>query len=99
MRHPSILCGTPERFNFKFSPHSEYKPPRLIIAPSPCVVQTLAMTAGRGWRPPSLIDKAILLVKGFDPKKQTVDSYADEATQTGESHGDAIFLKQVRPLS
>ncbi|CAM9428541.1 unnamed protein product, partial [Ectocarpus fasciculatus] len=53
------------------------------------------MTAGRGLRPPSLTDKAILLVKGFDPKKQTVDSYADEATQTGESHGDAIFLKQV----
>lgn len=53
------------------------------------------MTAGRGLRPPSLIDKAISLVKGFDPKKQTVDSYADEVTQTGESHGDAIFLKQV----
>ena len=53
------------------------------------------MTAGRGVRPRSLIDKAISLVKGFDPKKQTVDSYADEATQTGESHADAIFLKQV----
>lgn len=53
------------------------------------------MTAGRSVKPPSLIDKAISLVKGFDPKKQTGDSYADEATQTGDSHADVVFLKQV----
>lgn len=54
------------------------------------------MTAGRVVKPPSLIDKAIVLVKGFDPKKQTGDSYADEATQTIDSHADKVFLKQVR---
>lgn len=53
------------------------------------------MTAGRSVKPPSLIDKAISLVKGFDPKKQTGDSYADEATQTGDSRADVVFLKQV----
>lgn len=54
------------------------------------------MTAGRVVKPPSLVDKAIALVKGFDPKKQTGDSYADEATQTIDSHSDKVFLKQVR---
>lgn len=53
------------------------------------------MTAGRSVKPPSLIDKAISIVKGFDPKKQTGDSYADEATQTGDSPTDVVFLKQV----
>lgn len=54
------------------------------------------MTAGRAVRPPSLIDKAMDLVKGFDPKKQTGDSYADEATQTIDSNADKVFLKQVQ---
>lgn len=54
------------------------------------------MTAGRVVKPPSLVDKAIALVKGFDPKKQTGDSYADEATQQADSHADKVFLKQVR---
>lgn len=54
------------------------------------------MTASRVVKPPSLIDKAIALVKGFDPKKQTGDSYADEATQTTDSQADQVFLKQVR---
>lgn len=55
------------------------------------------MTAGRAVKPPSLIDKAIALVKGFDPKKQTGDSYADEATNnTADSHADNVFLKQVQ---
>lgn len=61
---------------------------------TPCPVQ--AMTAGRAVKPPSLIDNAIALVKGFDPKKQTGDSYADEATQTADSHADEVFLKQVQ---
>ncbi len=54
------------------------------------------MTAGRSVKPPSIIDKAISLVKGFDPKKQTGDSYADEATQTEGSQADKVFLKQVQ---
>lgn len=53
------------------------------------------MTAGRSVKSRSLIDKSISLVKGFDPKKQTGDSYADEATQTGDSPADVVFLKQV----
>ncbi|CAM9215726.1 unnamed protein product, partial [Scytosiphon promiscuus] len=53
------------------------------------------MTAGRSIMAPSLIDRAISLVKEFDPKKETGDSYAEEATQTEESHADQVFLKQV----
>ncbi|CAM9126544.1 unnamed protein product [Pylaiella littoralis] len=53
------------------------------------------MTAGRSVKSRSLIGKSISLVKGFDPKKQTGDSYADEATQTGDSPADVVFLKQV----
>lgn len=53
------------------------------------------MTVGRSAKTLSLIDKAICLVKEFDPKKQTGDSYAEEATQTEDSHADQVFLKQV----
>lgn len=61
------------------------------------------MTVGRSAKPPGLIDKAISLVKGFNPATQTGDSYADDvlggsACNRGDqkaASSDAIFLKQV----
>lgn len=58
---------------------------------------------------PGLIERAISLVKGFNPATQTSDSYADDVLGTSrDSHNhrretadaistsDAVFLKQVR---
>lgn len=58
------------------------------------------MTAGGTLKPPSLIDRAILLVKGFNPATQTGDSYADDALEVGTAgakavDSDTVFLKQV----
>lgn len=54
------------------------------------------MTAGRSVKPSSLIDRAIGLVKGFNPATQTVDSYADDAVEgVNADSSDSVFLKQV----
>lgn len=54
------------------------------------------MTAGRGVKPSSLIDRAIDLVKGFNPATQTVDSYADDTVEAvNADSSDSVFLKQV----
>lgn len=60
------------------------------------------MAVGRSVKPSSLIDKAISLVKGFNPATQTGDSYADDVLGGSCNKGDqkaatsdSIFLKQV----
>lgn len=60
------------------------------------------MTVGRSLPPPGLIDKAISLVKGFNPATQTGDSYADDVLggscdkrDQKAATSDSIFLKQV----
>ena len=55
------------------------------------------MTAGRCVKSSNLIDRAISLVKGFNPATQTVDSYADDAVEgVNADSSDVVFLKQVQ---
>lgn len=68
------------------------------------------MTAGSGTKrsakkPPTLIERAIVLVKGFNPATQTSDSYADDALKAGGHQrgtadvinaAESMFLKQVQ---
>ena len=65
------------------------------------------MTAGRRVKPATMIDRAIAVVRDFNPATQTVDSYADDALLGGNSKTsdssiaatsnkpDFVFLKQV----